>query len=296
VSIFRFVSAEKASFPVSLLCSTLGVSTAGFYAWQNRAPSQRALSDAWLLERIRQIHERARGVYGAPRVHAQLRHEGVRVGRKRVERLMRAGGLSGLVRRKKGRTTVRVPGVRVAADLVERNFTPSAPNRLWVADITYVRTWEGWLYVAVVIDCFSRRVVGWSMADHLRAELVIDALEMAVARRRPGPGLVHHSDAGSQYVSLAFGQRCHRAGIELSMGAKGCALDNAVAEAFFKALKSELVHRRSWPTKSEARSAIFEWIEAIYNRERLHSTLGFLSPAQFEHDLSLPIKMEKQIL
>ncbi len=292
MSTFRFIAAKKAEFPISLLCQVLGVSTAGFYAWQTRPPSQRALTDAWLTERIGQIHQRARGVYGAPRVHAQLRHEGVRVARKRVERLMRAAGLSGLVRRKRGRTTVRVPGVRIASDLVERDFSPTAPNRLWVADITYIRTWEGWLNLAVVIDCFSRRVVGWSMADHLRAELVVDALEMAVARRRPGPGLVHHSDAGSQYVSLAFGQRCQQAAIELSMGGRGSALDNAVAEAFFKTLKTELVHRRSWTTKNEARSAIFEWIEATYNRERLHTTLGFLSPAQFEQDLPLPIKME----
>jgi putative transposase len=194
VSCFRFIAAKKATFPISLLCQVLGVSRSGFHAWQ---PSRRALGDASLLKRIGEIRERTRGVYGAPRVHAQLRLEGVRVGRERVERLMRQAGLSGLVKKKRGRTTIRVPGVRTAPDLVERDFASSEPNRLWCADITYVRTWEGWLYLAAVMDCYSRRIVGWAMADHLRAELVVEALEMAVARRRPGPGLVHHSDAGS---------------------------------------------------------------------------------------------------
>jgi putative transposase len=260
----------------------LGVSRSGFHAWERRAPSDRALTDAWLLEKIREVHSASRGTYGSPRVHAELRFNGVRVGRKRVERLMREQQLSGLVRRRRGRTTVRVPGVRVANDLVGRDFRPPAPNRLWVADISYVRTWEGWLYVAVVVDCYSRRVVGWSIADHLRAELVVDALEMAVDRRRPEPGLVHHSDQGSQYVSLALGQRCRQAGIELSMGSRGCAYDNAVCEAFFKTLKNELVDRRSWPTKAEARHAVFDFIETFYNRRRRHSTLGYLSPAEYE--------------
>jgi putative transposase len=201
----------------------LGVSRSGFHAWERRAPSNRALIDAWLVEKIRQVHAGSRGTYGAPRVHAELRFDGIRVGRKRVERLMREQQLSGLVRRRRGRTTIRVPGVRVANDLVGRDFTAPAPNRLWFADISYVRTWEGWLYVSVVVDSYSRRVVGWSIADHLRAELVVDAPEMAVARRRPEPGLVHHSDQGSQYVSLALGQRCRQAGIELSMGSRGCA-------------------------------------------------------------------------
>ena len=198
MSCFRFIAAKKATFPISLLCSVLGVSRSGFHAWERRSPSPRVLSDAWLLERIRAIHARTRGVYGAPRVHAQLRHEGVCVGRKRVERLMREAGLSGLIKTKRSKTTIRVPGVRTAPDLVARDFAPNAPDRLWCADITYVRTWEGWLYLAAVIDCHSRRIVGWAMADHLRADLVVDALEMAIARRRPGPGLIHHSDAGSQ--------------------------------------------------------------------------------------------------
>jgi putative transposase len=196
--VYRFISAEKARTPVSLACHWLGVSRSGYYEWATRAPSQRALTDAWLTERIRAIHEAHRGVYGAPRIHADLRlAHGVRVSRKRVERLMRAAGISGPVRRKRGRTTIRVPGVRVADDLVERQFRPAAPNVLWIADVTYLRTWEGWLYLAAVQDAYSRRIVGWSMADHMRSELVVDALQMAVARRRPAPGLIHHSDQGS---------------------------------------------------------------------------------------------------
>jgi putative transposase len=286
VKSFRFIRAERANFPVSLLCRRLGVSRSGFHAFWRRPPCERALKDAELVERIKAIHERSRGTYGAPRVHAELRHEGVRVGRKRVERLMRSRGLSGLVRRRRGRTTIRVPGVKVANDLVRRDFNPVSPNQLWVADITHVPTWEGWLYLAVVVDCFSRRCVGWSMRDHLRAELVTEALEMAVTQRKPDSGLVHHSDQGSQYVSLTFSQRCRDTGIALSMGARGCALDNAVCESFIGSLKKELLRRRSWPTKREAQSAIFEWIEGWYNRRRLHSTLGYVSPMEYE-DLSL---------
>ena len=195
---------------------------------------------------------------------------------------MRKSGLSGLLKRRRGRTTIRVPGVCVADDLVDRHFSREGPNRLWVADITYLSTWEGWLYLAAVQDAFSRRIVGWAMADHLRSELVVDALEMAVHRRRPGAGLIHHSDQGSQYVSLAFGQRCRDAGIAVSMGSKGDAYDNALAESFFASLKKELIRRRSWPTRQELRSAVFDYVEAFYNRERRHSTLGYLSPAQFE--------------
>jgi putative transposase len=292
VSTYRFIAAKKADFSVSLLCQTLGVSRSGFHAWERRAPCQRALSDAWLIERIRQIHERARGVYGSPRVHAELRHQGVRVGRKRVERLMRQAQISGLVRRRRGRTTIRVPGVRTAPDLVERDFRPAGPDRLWVADITYLRTWEGWLYLAAVMDCYSRRIVGWALDSHLRAELVVDALNMAIARRRPGAGLIHHSDQGSQYVALVFAQRCRDAGIEVSMGSRGDAFDNAVAESFFSSLKKELVHRQSWPTKADARSAVFDYIEAFYNPVRLHSTLGMLSPARFEATTPIKIKEE----
>jgi putative transposase len=283
------ISAEKASTPVSVACALLGVSRSGYYEWATRAPSDRALSDAWLLEKIRAIWAENRKVYGAPRIHADLRMKhGVRVGRKRVERLMRGAGLSGLSARKRGRTTIRVPGVRVADDLVERRFRPVAPNVLWIADVTYLRTWEGWLYLAAVQDAYSRAIVGWSMAEHMRAELVVDALEMAVARRRPAPGLIHHSDQGSQYVSLAFGQAARDAGIARSMGSKGSCFDNAVAESFFATLKKELVHRRSWPTRRELTSEVFEYVEAFYNRARRHSTLGYLSPMEFETSTLMP--------
>ncbi len=283
------ISAEKASTPVSVACALLGVSRSGYYEWATRAPSDRALSDAWLLEKIRAIWAENRKVYGAPRIHADLRMKhGVRVGRKRVERLMRGAGLSGLSARKRGRTTIRVPGVRVADDLVERRFGPVAPNVLWIADVTYLRTWEGWLYLAAVQDAYSRAIVGWSMAEHMRAELVVDALEMAVARRRPAPGLIHHSDQGSQYVSLAFGQAARDAGIARSMGSKGSCFDNAVAESFFATLKKELVHRRSWPTRRELTSEVFEYVEAFYNRARRHSTLGYLSPMEFETSTLMP--------
>jgi putative transposase len=265
------------------MCQTLGVSKSGFHAWERRPPSDRALSDAWLASRITEIHENARGVYGSRRVQAELRlGQDIVVSRKRIRRLMRQAGISGLVKVKKGRTTIRVPGVRVADDLVERKFRPDAPNVLWVADITYLRTWEGWLYLAAVQDAYSRRIVGWAMTEHMRTELVADALGMAVARRRPEPGLIHHSDQGSQYVALGFGQQARDAGIAVSMGSKGDAYDNAVAESFFATLKKELVHRQSWPSRRDLSSAVFEYIEAFYNRQRRHSTLGYLSPEEYE--------------
>lgn len=206
-----------------------------------------------------------------------------RVSRKRVQRLMRAAGISGLVKVKKGRTTIRVPGVRVADDLVERQFRPDAPNVLWVADLTYLRTWEGWLYLAAVQDAYSKMIVGWAMAEHMRAELVLDALQMGLHRRRPDPGLIHHSDLGSQYVSLAFGQQARDAGIAVSMGARGDCFDNAVAESFFATLKKELVHRQAWPTRRELSAEVFEYIEGFYNRQRRHSTLGYLTPTEYEN-------------
>ena len=280
---FRLIDAKKSQHPVSLLCGVLGVSRAGYYAWKDRSPSPRAMRDAQLSEQIAEIHDESQGTYGWPRIHAELRHRGVRASRKRVARLMRRAGLSGMVRRRKGRTTIRVPGVATAPDLVRRDFAPTAPNRLWVADLTEVATWEGKLYLAVVVDCYSRRCVGWAMAEHMRAELVVEALEMAIWQRRPDAGLVHHSDRGGQYVSLIFGQTARDAGIAVSMGAKGCALDNAVCEAFFATLKKELTRRRSWPTRRDLQTAVFAWIEGWYNRRRLHSTLGYLSPADYEN-------------
>jgi putative transposase len=284
VRIFRFIAATKAEHSIQIMCRVLKVSRSGFHAWARREPSPRSVADQALSERIAEIHAGSLKTYGSPRVHAELRLEdGVHVGRKRVERLMRDAGLSGQVKRRRGKTTIRVQGVRTAPDLVERDFDPAEPNRLWAADITYIRTWEGWLYLASVMDCYSRAIVGWAIADHLRAELVVDALEMAVKRRRPDPGLVHHSDQGGQYTSLIFTRRCRSVGIDVSMGSRGDCFDNAVLESFHASLKKDLIHRRSWPTKAEARTAIFEYVEAFYNRRRRHSTLGMLSPLEYEN-------------
>jgi putative transposase len=283
VTVFGFIAARKTEHSVKTMCRVLEVSRSGFHAWARRKPSARALEDERLTARIREIHALNRKVYGAPRIHAELRiADGIRVGRKRVERLMRQAAITGMVARKHGRTTIRVPGVRVCEDLVDRAFLAAAPNQLWVADITYLRTWEGWLYLVAVQDVFSRRIVGWSMADHMRTELVTDALQMALVKRRPDPGLIWHSDQGSQFVSLAFGQQARAAGIAQSMGSRGDCYDNAVAESFFATLKKELIHGRSWPSKAELRTEVFEYIEVFFNRRRRHSTLGFLSPEQFE--------------
>lgn len=279
----RFIRAERANHSVATLCRVLGVSRAGFYAAQRRPPCKRAQEDEVIAAAIAEIHADSRQTYGAPRVQAMLGRRGIRVGRKRVARLMAAEGLSGLIRRRRGKTTVRVPGIATAPDLVRREWSPSEPNRLWVADITYCRSWEGWLYLAAVLDCHSRKVVGWSLRNDLRAELVTDAIEMAVSRRRPDERLIHHSDRGSQYVSLAFGQRCKEAGIDLSMTQGGSPLDNAVAESFFATLKRELVDRYSWPTRVDLRVAVFEWIEVFYNRQRIHTTLNYASPEEFEN-------------
>jgi putative transposase len=283
VSVYRFVAAEKAVHSIAIMCRVLEVSRSGYHAWVRRPPSPRALEDARLTARIRVLHKQRREVYGSPRIWSDLvLDDGERIGRKRVERLMRQAGLSGLISKKWRATTIRVPGVRIADDLLDRNFAAGAANRCWVADITYLRTWEGWLYLVAVQDLYSRRIVGWAMADHLRAELVTDALQMALARRQPERGLIWHSDQGSQFVSLAFGQKARAAGIAQSMGSKGDCFDNAVAESFFATLKKELINRRSWPSKPELRTEVFDYIEVFYNRERRHSTLGQLSPANYE--------------
>jgi putative transposase len=283
VTSFRFVAAKKAEHSITIMCRVLEVSRSGYHAWASRPLSARAVEDQRLTARIRVLFEKRRKVYGSPRIWADLvLEDGERIGRKRVERLMRQAGLSGLIAKKYKNTTVRVPGVRVAEDLLDRNFAAGAPNRCWVADITYLRTWEGRLYLVAVQDLYSRRNVGWAMADHMPTELVTDALQMALTHRRPPPGLVWHSDQGSQFVSLAFGQQARAAGIAQSMGSKGDCFDNAVAESFFATLKKELVHRRSWPSKTELQTEIFDYIEVFYNRERRHSTLGQLSPAQYE--------------
>ena len=287
--VYRFVERQRTTYPVTTMCRVLGVSPSGFWAWASRPPSQRARADAELGDRIAAIHRDSRGTYGVPRVHAELRYGGTRCSRKRVARLMRLAGLEGVHRRRAVRTTVRDRAAAPAPDLVNRTFRAPAPDRLWVADITYVPTWAGFLYVAVVVDAFSRVVVGWSMAGHLRTELILDALDMAIGRRRPGAGLIHHSDQGTQYTSLAFGRRAREAGIALSMGSVGDAYDNAMAESFFASLETELLDRTTFRTRADARLAVFDYIEAFYNPRRRHSALDYLSPADFERRYRLTI-------
>ena len=273
--------ANEAVYAVTTMCRMLEVSPSGYYAWRDREPSDRAKADAVLSARIRAIHERSRGTYGVPRIHAELVAEGRQVGHKRVARVMREAGLAGVSRRKGTRTTRRDRDARPAPDLVDRDFTADAPDQLWVADITYIPTWAGFLYLAVVVDVFSRRVVGWAMANHLRTELVLQALNMAIWRRRP-EGVIHHSDQGSQYTSIAFGKRCKALGVRPSMGSVGDCYDNAMCESFFATLECELIDRSVFRTHAQARMAIFEFIEAWYNPHRRHSGVGQISPAQYE--------------
>jgi len=267
----------------------LGVSSSGYYAWLNRVPSARAREDLALTKKIRDYHKLSRSTYGAPRIQADLAEEGIHVGQKRVARLMKAAGLAGVSRRKGARTTIRDDDARPAPDLVDRDFTVSAPDQLWVADITYIPTWAGFLYLAVVIDAFNRRVVGWSMASNLKTRLVLDALEMALWQRRPGD-VIHHSDQGSQYTSFAFGKRCQKAGVRPSMGSVGDCYDNAMCESFFATLETELLDRRRFRTQSEARMEIFDFIEAFYNPRRRHSSLGNLSPVEYERRYNLSLE------
>jgi len=282
VTRFRFVEQEKARYSVRILCSALGVSPSGYYAWRSRGPSARATSDASLADEIRRSHARSRGTYGVPRVWADLADAGFHVSRKRVARLMRRDHLAGVHRRRFVRTTVRDEHAEPFPDLVKRDFSAPGPDRLWVADITQLPTRAGSCYLAAITDAWSRRVVGWSMATHMRAELVTAALDAAVVHRRPPGGLIHHSDHGSQYTSLAFGQRLHESGIAASMGSIGDCYDNAMAESFFATLETELIDRSDWARPAEAKAAVFEYIEIFYNRIRRHSSLGNLSPEQFE--------------
>jgi putative transposase len=272
---------NQALYPAATMCHLLDVSTSGYYGWRNRPQSMRARSDAALLERIRAVHGRSRGTYGAPRIHAELLDEGVHVGRKRVARLMREAGLQGVSRRRGIRTTRRGPDAHPAPDLVERDFAVSGPNRLWVADITYIPTWAGFLYLAVVLDAWSRRVVGWAMDNHLRTELVLDALNMAIWQRRP-VGVIHHSDQGSQYTSIAFGLRCRELGVRPSRGSVGDCFDNALCESFFATLECELIMRQTFHSQAEARMAVFDFIEGFYNPHRRHSALHYQSPVRYE--------------
>jgi len=274
------VTAHQAVHPVSPTCRALGVSPSGYYAWRKRPLSPRARADVELTAQIEGVHRDSRGTYGAPRIHAELAAQGIHIGRKRVARLMRTVGLQGVSRRK-FRTTVRDETARPAPDLVDRQFTAAGPDRLWVADITYVPTWAGFLYLAVVLDAWSRRVIGWAMASHLRTELVLAALDMALAQRRQ-TAVIHHSAHGWQYTSLAFGRRCRDAGVRPSMGSVGDAYDNAMCESFFATLECELLDRERFRTQADARLAVFDFIEGWYNPRRRHSALDYLSPMLFE--------------
>jgi putative transposase len=279
---FAFIQAEKAFYPLRVLCRVLNVSPSGYYAWTRRMPSMRAARDASLATSIVSIHGDSRGTYGCPRIHAELRAQGVQVSRKRIARLMRTHGVVARLPRRFKRTTDSAHAQPAAENVLNRGFTVDAPNTAWVTDITYVWTGEGWLYLAVILDLFSRRVVGWSMADHMRTELVAGALRMALGQRALSLPLLHHSDRGSQYASAVYRRLLSRNGITCSMSRRANCWDNAVAESFFATLKAELIHRHRWPTRAAARTAIAEYIEVFYNRMRRHSSLGYTNPAAYE--------------
>ena len=269
-------------FSIRAMCRVLEVSTSGYYAWRRRMISVRGREDEALRRKIRAIHDRSRHTYGSPRIHAELKEEGTRVGRKRVARLMKESGLVGASRRRWVRTTRRDPAARPAPDLVDRKFAASGPNQLWVADITYIPTLAGFLYLAVVLDVWSRKIVGWAMRSQLATQLVLDALAMAVEQRRPASGVIHHSDQGCQYTSTEFGKRCREAGVRPSMGSVADCYDNAMCESFFATLECELLERVRFADGKEAELAVFDFIEGFYNTHRRHSALGYLSPVAFE--------------
>ncbi len=289
MAVYSYIAEEQANddndWSVAEMCRTLEVSRSGFYDWTNRSICERAVTDAQLAVEIELIWECSDQTYGSPRVHRWLRRQGFRVGRKRVARIMRANGWEGESGRRRIRTTIVDPGATAAEDLVARDFNPAEPDTTWCGDITYLRTGEGWLYLATVIDLFSRRVIGWSVAAHMRTELVADALTMAVATRGGTVNdVVFHSDRGSQYTSAAFGQLCEGLGVTQSMGATGVCWDNAAAESFFGTLKRELAGRRRWATRADARRDLMRWIEGWFNTRRLHSTLDYNSPIEHENN------------
>lgn len=281
------MKANQATHSIATMCRVLGVSAGGYYAWQRRGESARTKKDEELLDQIRAYHRQSRGTYGAPRIHRDLHAAGVRVGRKRVARLLKQAGLRGVSRRKWPVTTVRAEHARPAPDLVQRAFTATAANQLWVADITYIPTGTGTLYLAVVLDVWSRRIVGWAMATHLRTSLVVAALEMAIRQRRP-QAVIHHSDQGCQYTAIEFGRRCREAHVRPSMGSVGDCYDNAMCESFFATLECELLERVTLRTPAEARTAVFDFIEGWYNPARRHSSLDYLSPIDSERQARRP--------
>lgn len=277
--------ANQAIFHVMTMCRVLGVSTRGFYQWRSRAMSERRRADDVLTRQIEVIHDQSRRTYGAPRIHAELREDGTRVGRKRVARLMREAGIAGVSRRRSFRTTRRDDRQRPAPDLVNREFTADGPNQLWVADITYVPTLAGFLFLAVVLDVWSRRIVGWAMSSRLVTQLVVDAMSMAIEQRGPLGGVVHHSDQGCQYTSIEFGRHCSEAGVRPSMGSVGDCYDNAMCESFFATLECELLDRHRFTDRARAELAVFDFIEGFYNTRRRHSAIGYLAPAVFEQNV-----------
>lgn len=291
-AVYTFIAEEQATptnttvpWTVSEMCRTLEVSRSGYYGWVDRAPSDREVTDRMLEVEIEAIWECSGRTYGVPRVTAWLRKQGFAVSGKRVARLMGRNGWEGETGRSKIRTTIVDRGAKAASDHVRRNFNPPAPNHTWCGDITYLRTGEGWLFLATVIDLFSRRVIGWSVAAHMRTELVADALGMAAATRGGHvEGVIFHSDRGSQYTSAEFAKLCGDLGVVQSMGATGVCWDNAAAESFFGTLKRELANKRTWPTRADARRDLIRWIEGWFNPNRLHSTLGYRSPIETETD------------
>jgi len=280
---FRFIEDCQTDYPVRIMCDVLGVSPAGYYAWRARPESQRAIANRGLVDDIRRVHRDTSRRYGSPRIHAELKAQGRGASRGRIERLMRHHGIRAITARpRRARTTDSCHDFPIAANLLERNFIAAAPNRIWLADITYVETGQGWLYLATVMDLYSRKIVGWAMADHLRAELTIGALAMAIATQRPAAGLIHHSDRGVQYASTEYRKMMQAAGFKASMSRKGNCYDNAPMESFFHTIKTELIHHQHYATREEARRDIFAYIAGFYNQKRRHSAIGYLSPIEME--------------
>ena len=280
---FRFIEDCRTDYPVTVMCRVLAVSPAGYYAWRSRPQSRRSAANRRLVDDIKRVHRDTHGRYGSPRIHVELKAQGRGMSRGRIERLMRRYGIRAIMARpRRARTTDSHHDFPIAPNLLDRNFTAAAPNRIWLADITYVETDQGWLYLAAVMDLYSRRIVGWAMADHLRTELPLAALRMAISSQRPGAGLIHHSDRGVQYASADYRKLIQAEGFQASMSRKADCYDNAPMESFFHTLKTELVHHRRYATRAEASRDIFAYIEGFYNRTRRHSAIGYLSPIEME--------------
>ena len=280
---FRFIEDRRADYPVALMCDVLGVSPAGYYAWRSRPESRRSAANRALVDDIKRVHRDTRGRYGSPRIHVELKAQGRGASRGRIERLMRRHGIRAIMARpRRVRTTDSSHDLPIAPNLLDRSFSATAPNQVWLADITYIETDQGWLYLAAVMDLYSRRIVGWAMADHLRASLPLAALRMAISAQRPGVGLIHHSDRGVQYASADYRKLMQSAGLRASMSRKGDCYDNAPMESFFHTLKTELVHHRHYATRAEAARDLFAYIEGFYNRIRRHSAIGYISPIEME--------------